>query len=62
MQSIMCYSVRFMPAGLTGLLIFEAIPMSYAVDIALVGVSVGVIEVIGVCMIVITNVTINVVD
>ena len=37
MQSLMCYSMRLMPAAMAGILIYVAIPVSYLLDWVFVG-------------------------
>ena len=37
MQSLMCYAMRFMPGAMAGVLIYVAIPVSYALDVIFIG-------------------------
>lgn len=62
MQSLMSYSFRFMPAAMAGVLIYTAIPVSYLLDFFVFKTKVGYLELIGVAIIVVTNVTIGLIE
>ena len=54
--------MRFIPGSLAGVLIYVAIPTSYILDVAILGTKVGLLELIGVAIIVLTNMLIGLAD
>lgn len=59
MQSLLTYSMKWVTAAMSGILIYVAIPFSYLLDFIFYGKKLGVEESIGVCLIVVTNVIIG---
>ena len=62
MQACITYAMRFIPGSLAGVLIYVAVPIAYILDVALVGTQPGYLEIIGVCVIVVTNMLIGIVE
>jgi drug/metabolite transporter (DMT)-like permease len=59
MQSLLTYSMKWVTAAMSGVLIYVAIPFSYFLDFVFYGKKLGVEESIGVSLIVVTNVIIG---
>ena len=62
MNSLMSFSFQFMPAAMAGILIYTAIPVSYVLDFLVFKTKVGYLEIIGVAVIVLTNVTVGLIE
>ena len=62
MQACITYSLQFIPGSLAAVLFYAAIPMAYILDVAFLGTSVGTLELIGVAIIVLTNMLLGLID
>lgn len=62
MQACITYAMRFIPGSLAGVLIYVAVPMAYILDVAFLGTHVGLLEIIGVVLIVVTCMLIGIID
>jgi len=60
MQSLFNYSMRFLTAAISGSLIYIAIPVSYILDFAFFGRKTGALELAGVALILVVNVTLGI--
>jgi drug/metabolite transporter (DMT)-like permease len=58
-QMLMTKSFKFITAGMAGILIYIAVPIGYILDYAFLGTRIGLIEIIGACIIVSSNVIIG---
>ena len=54
--------MKFIPGSLAGVLIYVAIPTSYILDVAFLGTEVGLLELVGVAIIVVANMLIGLAD
>lgn len=59
MQMMMTKAFRFITAGMAGILIYTAVPMGYILDYLVLHTQIGVLEIIGVCIIVGSNIVIG---
>lgn len=59
MQSLMTYSMKYMTAAMSGILIYITIPVSYLLDYIFFNQQFGTLEIVGACLIVGTNVIIG---
>jgi drug/metabolite transporter (DMT)-like permease len=62
MKAIITYAMKFIPGSLAGVLIYIAVPIAYILDVAFFGTKVGVLELCGVAIIVLTNMLIGIID
>lgn len=60
MMVLMTKSIKMLSAGVSGILLYVAVPTSYLLDYFFLGTRIGIMEIIGACVIVGTNVTIGV--
>lgn len=61
-QACITYAMKFIPGSLAGVLIYVAVPTAYILDVAFLGTHVGALEIIGVVLIVGTNMLIGIIE
>ena len=59
MQMMMTRAFRYISAGMAGILIYTAVPMGYVLDYLFLHTKIGSLEIIGVCIIVGSNIAIG---
>ena len=59
-QVMMVYSCKYIPATICGILLYVTVPCSYLLDFLFFGQKIGMMEIIGACIIVLTNITMGV--
>jgi len=59
MQTMMVYACKLLPATICGILLYVTVPCSYVLDYLFFHQHIGTLEIIGACIIVLTNVTIG---
>ena len=59
MTTLFNYSMKYVTASMSSVIIYLAIPASYMLDFFFMGTQVGAIEIIGACMIVTVNVALG---
>lgn len=60
MQMLMTKAFSLITAGMAGIIIYVAVPISYILDYLFLHTKIGYLEIVGVCIIVITNILIGV--